>query len=420
VKGREVIKNILIILLSASAIALALVAYLGPSGSDLPNLRTRGAALLGQEPYHLVFSEGDPAAAVAARPVRISIMGAFGRASVQRSFEDLDEAYERLGGLMGGALEEADPNSLAPVSQKEVQDLLEQNSIYFAYQGALPTRLLAHWLDVQTELDETVSALALILEERCTLLLWTQNGVQQAALRNALDGAELLGSYRPDGSAFAFERGEPPFTRVDPMSLANLDNSVQVVGASVVNPLQNRDSAAALVTGLGFNPYGNVYTSARGVTTYEESAGTLSLTDQGQLLLQNTDEEKPLLRALSPRLEDLADCARTLLDTVSSPGDARLYLVSARQEGDETVLEFEYFFCALPVYQASGPAATVRFQGQIVRELTVQLRSYTQSEQAISLLPELQAAAILPRGSLLSVCYLDLGGDSLSMGWDRE
>ena len=117
-KGREVIKNILIILLSASAIALALVAYLGPSGSDLPNLRTRGAALLGQEPYHLVFSEGDPAAAVAARPVRISIMGAFGRASVQRSFEDLDEAYERLGGLMGGALEEADPSSLAPVSQK--------------------------------------------------------------------------------------------------------------------------------------------------------------------------------------------------------------------------------------------------------------------------------------------------------------
>ena len=84
------------------------------------------------------------------------------------------------------------------------------------------------------------------------------------------------------------------------------------------------------------------------------------------------------------------------------------------------MLEFEYFFCALPVYQASGPAATVRFQGQIVRELTVQLRSYTQSEQAISLLPELQAAAILPRGSLLSVCYLDLGGDSLSMGWDRE
>ena len=212
------------------------------------------------------------AASVAARPVRISVKTGFGRMSIQRDFAALDEAYERLGGLLGESLERVSGQQ-EPCSPAELFQLLEAPSLYFGYDGTIPVNLVARWLGVETTLDEAASALILTQdgEERYSLVLVTEDRLLRCntAMEQNLF-REALRQCRPDGSSFAFERTEPAFQRLDPMSLLSLD-AVRLPAAEIGYPTEHRTFTTSLVEQLGFNPYVGSYITADGVTTYEES-----------------------------------------------------------------------------------------------------------------------------------------------------
>ena len=415
----ELLKNILLVLLAISAAVLAFMAYSGnyAEAQSLESLRSRTNELLQQDRYRIVYAGESAAASVAARPVRISVRTGFGRMSVQRDFTALDEVYERLGGLLGEGLERAD-GRVEPCEIAELCRLLEQPSLYFGYDGALPVDLLARWLGVETALDETVSALVLAQdgEEHYCLALVTADGplrcgtvMDQTLFRDA------LAQCRPDGSSFAFERTEAAFRRLDPISLLCLD-MVRLPAAAADSPAERREFAADLVEQLGFNPYVGGYTTADGMTAYEESTGTLFLNSSGALLIQNSASGQ--LQADSAELWNLTDYARSLLERVTAPGDARLYLTGAVVDGDETTLTFDYFLSGIRIRQTAGSAATVQFSGAALQRLELNLRTYSLSGEQTALLPELQAAAIEPEGAWLSACYLDRGGEILTLGWD--
>ena len=158
------------------------------------------------------------------------------------------------------------------------------------------------------------------------------------------------------------------------------------------------------------------YITADGVTTYEESGSALYLDASGRLRMQYGNAS--LLRAEIPELWNLTDYARSLLERVTEPGDARLYLTGAATDGDTTTLTFDYFLSGVRIQQPAGSAAVFQFSGSALQRLELTLHSYTCTEESVALLPELQAAAIEPDGVKLAACYLDQGGESLILGWD--
>ena len=221
------VPNILLVLLSISAALLAFTAYSGnyAEAQGLEELRSRANELLRSDRYRIVSVGQSAAASVAARPGRISVKTGFGRMSIQRDFAALDEAYERLGGLLGESLERVSGQQ-EPCSPAELFQLLEAPSLYFGYDGTIPVNLVARWLGVETTLDEAASALILTQdgEERYSLVLVTEDRLLRCntAMEQNLF-REALRQCRPDGSSFAFERTEPAFQRLDPMSLLSLD-----------------------------------------------------------------------------------------------------------------------------------------------------------------------------------------------------
>ncbi len=417
-RAAEIIKNILLALLAVTAVWLAVLAYSGYNGqeSEQRGVRTRFSELLGQTRYHVVFQDQSNAGPVAARPVRISVNTAFGRMSVQRNAEALDEAYERFGGLLGEAMERAEVQS-EHISAQTLFETLGRPGVYYAYDGTFQLPLLARWLGVSTSLTFSAQSMAVAREsDGFYLLLVTPNGAER--VRTEVDEnafRTLLGQSRPDGSAFAFERTEASVGRLDPLSLLSL-GTVAMPTADAENPAAGKEYTTALVEQMGFNPYVGSYTTADGRTAYEEGTSTLYLDDRGSLVLQSTSSGS--LRAESGELWAQVEYARNLLERITETGDARLYLTGAETKGDETVLTFDYYLSGARIRLSAGAAAVIRFSGSTVQRMELTLRSYWLNDGTEALLPEIQAAAIERMGANLTVCYVDAGGDSLSLGWD--
>ena len=75
----------------------------------------------------------------AAQPLSISIRNASGRYTAQWDFAALDTAYETLGGMLGQAMDTAEPFS--DVSQATLTQALGVPSVCFRYDFSLPVSL---------------------------------------------------------------------------------------------------------------------------------------------------------------------------------------------------------------------------------------------------------------------------------------
>ena len=120
-----------------------------------------------------------------------------------------------------------------------------------------------------------------------------------------------------------------------------------------------------------------------------------------------------------PTVPEAVVGVQSLLDSLLPEGEARLYLLSFRQEGGETVLTFGYHLEGVPIrFADTAAAAEVTLSGRAVSSLTMRPRQYTSGGSA-SLLPLRQAEAIAERtaGAELSVGYADTGTYPLSAVW---
>ena len=105
-------------------------------------------------------------------------------------------------------------------------------------------------------------------------------------------------------------------------------------------------------------------------------------------------------------------------------GEARLYLMSARQTDRGLEIDFGYSLNGVPVLLDRGCAARfVVNRGQVV-QFFIYLRSYTSSGTASLVLPPRQGAAALLAGGLegeeLLLTYADGGGDTIQAGWSAR
>lgn len=418
-KLKEIFKNIVIFVLVVAILALMLLAMPAKTISQSPFLSAvlaPFASYLGIPRAELTHTQQPTSTgSEAAQPLAITVKNAAGRCSFRYDAAAIDGAYETLGGLLAQALDTAQLPQ--PTTRARMFDALGAVSAAFRYPGSLPAEALAAWLGAQAEnvsTDAEIFVLAVQGDNVRLYLSGSETFVCDTQLR-AEDLQSLCDTYRPDGSFFAFEDTSGRYDRLDSGSLLTAQPTLRA--AASANPCDSR-YATDLAVALGFNPYGDAsYTDTAGNAFFSDSVGSLRISAEGQILIQNEDPGRFAAGADTDAAR--IEAARKLLGKCLAgvQTDARLSFMQCTREGEDVVCTFDYVLNGTQVRRSDGPAAAVRFTGTALRSASFAVREYALQLDTLALLPSAQAAAIVPDGRELVVCYADTDTDRLSVGW---
>lgn len=420
----ELCKDMLIAVLVIAILALTVLALPTETLTASPflsKLLTPFAGFLGIDQAELVYTETAVPALDAAQPLAISIRNSAGRYSCQYDFAALDSAYESFGATLAQALETA--AEATDTTLTRLYTAAQGPSALLWYPTQLPSDVLASWLGVdaghQGEQAEIFLLAAQEGEKTLRLYLYGQTCRVLNTQVPAESFVQLLDTYRPDGSFFAFEDATGTYQGAAPLSLIPAATP-QVLSATSVSPCDSR-FVTALVTELGFNPYGDSnYTDSQGNAFFSEPGCSLRISADGTLLYESSED--PRFSASAPTSQAYIEASRSLLErmTQGASGEARLYLSHFQLTEEGAVCEFSYVLGGVTVMQSqAAPAARVHFTGTTVTALSLRIRTYTRGTEAISIMPAAQAAAIVPEGTNLRISYEDTG-EHLTAGWKTE
>lgn len=419
----EWVKNLLIILLSLSALYLF---SLSPLYLYSPVKGWTDRIFSGKDgpgPVSVSFT-------AAARPASIAVTNGAGRCGFQYAAADVDALFDQTGSLLGEALGSA--GDFRPVSEQRWRQALGANGIYFDFVGSIPLSALAGWLqdgEQNPHLSGDVRRLVLAPGDDGQVWLYCQDAWSSAsftACATALSAQTHLepavAPFSPNGAKFAFElsdlEGCYPYTLI-----TGGPDAVPVYTAA--SPLAAASTLDSVLSDLSFS--GALVTSYQvdEGTVYRSGEDTLLLARDGTLTYHGSDGQRYPVSSGSaaPTLAEMIETTRQLLDSTvgSLCGDARLYLISARS-GAETVITYGYSLNGAQVWSGrEGWCAQFRLTGGSLTGFTLCPRSYTAADALTPLPPIRQATAAMEAkgagGSELLLIYLDTGGDTATASW---
>lgn len=422
----EWIKNLLIAALSLSAVYLFTLSPLylnSPLYGWTERLRPAASAAPG---VSVSFS-------AAARPARMAVNNSAGRFGAQYDSDAVDALFNQTGALLGEALGSA--GAPRPISEDRWRQALQEDGIYFDFAGTIPLAALAGWLR-EGERNDLLSGdarrVVLAAGEDDTVWLYYQDGWSESdfygratALRVQAHLIPETASFVPNGAKFAFEdtrlRACGSYTLItdgpDRAPIYEAASPLAAGGAALDDALSALSFSGALVAS---------YTADDG-TVYRLGEDSLLLAPDGSLTYHSGDgsfypvpSEGP-----APTMAEMIEATRKLSAAVLEPlcGEARVYLVAARQEEDKTVrITYGYSLNGAAVWTGkSGGCAQFTLQEGTLTGFVLRPRSYTALDQATPLLPVVQAAAALEAkdavGSELLLLYRDTGDGEVRGGW---
>lgn len=408
---RNFIQNIIITLLSLSAVALFTQTQL--YSLDLAAGYEQAESVPGQAV--------SAAAADLTAPVRVAVTGDFGRYG-STALTTADDAFtDPLGRRLLEALGSARDYTACAAS--DFLRALEGPSLYYDFLEPLPLSILAGLLgggeEVSPREDLAARRLLVAPQDSGTLLYLWDGGEAcfRAATAVSADSlSQVIGRYELGNASFAMDAGaDSPEGKLDPCSLLPAEPP-SLPAFTAGNPLDA--STDWLLSALGFNP--------RTRTRHTESSGTELIMDGDRTLRIRPDNSvyyqsgrEPSLTVASagelPTLREAALGTGALLAGLLSPasGESRLWLQGLRRSGDTTFLRFGYQAGGVPIrFQDGGFAAEVTLTGAAVTALTLRLRQYSLSEEPSLLLPLPQALAVAAAspGKELSIGYVERAG----------
>ena len=405
---KEPLKTLLILLLTASAVFLAVRG--GFFGAFFPEKPQASAVPTAAQ-------EGYPAAAL---PMAAAVTGPGGlRCGVKYDAEALADLYEGFSAALAEALGSAEAPQALP--EEGWRSRLREESLYLDYGFALPLTAMAAWVGVSADRMGDAAASALLLdggEEGGVRLSFRGGDGRFYTCDTAASWATLrrqLGDYRPNGAAFAFEQDR--LENCEPYLLL-----LERLPAVWAGQAEEVHAEAARVFGevFGVNLGGqNHYAEADGTLVYPGEAGVLRIARDGWLSYASAETAF----APSAAAEDRIETARKLLETLHAPwaGDEDLVL-SGIQEGPDGgfALRFSYALNGVTVEQDEGPAATVEWKPDGQAELTLRPLRFRSAKEAQGLLPERQAAAAagsLHKGAEARLVLQAMGVDRFEPAW---
>jgi|GEM_PF-449303 len=297
----------------------------------------------------------------AAQPVAVTLSTEAGRQSAQYDFAALDTLYGQYGGLLAQALESAEtPQACA---ESAFYAALRKPGTAFCFPGQISPAVLGAWLNVRAPEGADAQWYVLALDGETVQLYLLGDGCYRAqtALSAETLAAELSAAV-PDGSFFAFESDDAPYSALDPLSLISASSAAVCTGLGT-NPCDAR-FISALATQIGINPYGDArFVGNDGTTSFTETGLRLRVSAQGRIELQILQPDGRFQSASAGAL-DRIEAARSLLSrlTGDSYGEARVYLQSYRADGQSAVCTFGYYLSGIDIARAarSSSASTAR------------------------------------------------------------
>jgi len=407
-------KDALIILLTLSAVWLL---------SMTPLIQDSGLVeLFAPEESPGVGSAGSEQAA-AMLPVRLVVTGAGGRFGVQYDDTRLKEQFPPLGALLGDAL--ASAGTAQVVDEAEWRRCLGREGIYFDFGGEVPLPALERWLQGPGDTGLTGSARRLLLcagEGDQVLLCWQEAESGRfisapTALTRTLHLGPAAEGVTANGAYFAFENQELAGL-VDPYTLVT-EGEQDGTGYAVSSPLTGEDEVAAVLEALSFS--GQDHAPVSGGEVYLDGTDRLVVSGGGTVTYRAGQGEK---YPVGEGLDDGVDGARALAESTLGAlcGQARLYLMSAREEEGVLRVRFGYLLGGCAVYLGSeGWAAEFLIADGRIAQFTLHLRAYAASGESTLLLPVDKAAVMLPdltaQRRELVLQYRDGGGTAVLPQW---
>lgn len=368
----------------------------------------------------------------AARPVRMAVNNSAGRCGVQYDTAAVDAAFEQTGALLGEALGSA--GAARPVSEDRWRQALLAEGIFFDFAGTVPLAALAGWLregERNEQLSGDVRRMVLAPGEDGAVWLYYQDGWEgndfygcATALQANAHLDPVTASFVPNGAKFAFEDSRllpcGPYTLVTdgPKSAAVYEASSPLAagGSALDSVLSALSFSGALVTS---------YAADEG-TVYRLGEDSLLLSPDGSLAYHSGDGVLyPVIReGETPTMAEMIEATRRLSAAVLEPlcGEARVCLVSARQEEAVTTISYSYSLNGAEVWAGNGGwCARFSLTDGLLTAFTLRPRTYTATEEETPLLPVIQAAAAMEAkdaaGSELLLLYRDTGEREIRAGW---
>ena len=354
----------------------------------------------------------------AAQPIAVTLSTETGRQTAQYAFAALDTLYGQYGGLLAQALESAEaPQACA---ESEFYKALRGPGAAFCFPGEIAPAVLGAWLNVRAPEGASAQWYLLALDGETVRLYLLGDGCcrAQTALSAETLAAELSAAV-PDGSFFAFEADEASYSALDPLSLISASSAAVCTGLGT-NPCDAR-FISALATRIGINPYGDArFVGNDGTTSFTETGLHLRVSAQGRIELQILQPDARFQSTTADALGRI-EAARSLISSLTgdSYGEARVYLQSYREDGQNAVCTFGYYLSGIEVSPRGG-GIEIRFDGTQITNASVLYRSYTVTSAPAPLLPAAQAAACLPKGGTLRLLYAEAAGGELAAGWQTE
>ena len=407
-------KDVLIVLLTLSAIyLLGMTPLVQDSGVlDLLAPKESPGAGLSEESRGMVML-----------PVRLAVTGEGGRYGVQYNEESLEELFPPLGALLRDAL--ASAGTPQSITEGEWQRCLGGTGVYFDFQGEVPLAALKRWLQGPEDASPSGSARRVLLcagAEDQVLLCWQEAGSGRffscpTALTQSLHLDPAAAGLTPNGAYFAFESRE--LTRLlDPYTLIT-GGEQDREGYDVSVPLTGGTGTAAVLEALDYNAQSHAPVSSGEV--YLDGGDRLVVSANGTVTYRAAQPEKyPVGRDIADGVDGVRALAERTLGALC--GEARLYLMSAREEGGALRVRFGYLLdgCAVRL-GGEGWAAEFWVEGGYITRFTLRFRCYTANGERALLLPIDKAAAMLPdltdERRELVIRYRDGGGTAVWPDW---
>lgn len=361
-------------------------------------------------------------------PLRAAVTGTHGRSGDLR-LTTSDPDFEPLGTLLNEVL--SSTKAFSACSQEDFLGALSSgSSVYYDFGFPLPLSVLSRLLGLPPQEDEVdLLTRRLIVsaqeeDETVSLYLW-DDGEHWRKSTTTLSPSVLLDTvnlYELGSAAFALDLDEPDVRSLSPLTLfLGGDESPDL---PVLTASSSVGSMDFLLTALNFNPRTNLrYLDADGTEVIIEGERSLRIAPSGILNYQSGGETMLSIHShgQTPTLWEAAVGTDHILNAMfREETDVILSLCNIRQNGNDTILQFNYAIDGLPILFTDGiPAAEVHLHGSVVSSLKLRYRRYTPSPQSSLLLPLRQALAITAQnpGRELSLCYADRGGETVSAEW---
>lgn len=417
----ERVKSLLIVLLSCSAVYLAVRTQMPVAlHSLLPNRTTESGSQTTQE-----------SRTQAAQPLRMAVTLRGGAESLRYGVQYDQEAQDILFQQMYSLLVEALSSASLPenVTQEDWQQALNTApGVYFDWQEPLPFSVLMGWLSVENEqLTGSVRRLVLTAQDGQAVVYYCGQG--DAYYRTVCPMvdvsrlSEAVAGVKDNGAQFAFE--QETFGGLAPYTLLLGENlTPKIYQAS--NPLEQEDIQDQVRQTLDFSDDSSVSYVTSNEQVIRNGNDTLRLAADGSTVTFTaaSDGGSRYPVAGSGVYGAVERCRQLAVDTLGELcGQARVYLMSVEENGEESwQIEFGYLLGGVPVRLGEeGYAARFQVSAGRVNSFTLCFRSYTDSGTTSVVLPQRQAMAAMEakghQGEELLLVYLDTGIQQVSASW---